>query len=99
MELAKVVGSVVATVKNEKLKGYKLLIVNVVSPNLIQSNTFIVALDTVGVGKGELVLVVRGSSARQVEKMNNIPTDASIVGIVDEIEYEGKLTYNNYNSE
>ena len=51
------------------------------------------AVDTVGAGEGEIVLVVSGSSARQTTKTQNTPVDAVIMGIVDSIELEGKVVY------
>ena len=53
----------------------------------------IVAIDTVGAGEGQLVLVVQGSSARMTEQTKNLPADAVIVGIVDSAEYAGKTFY------
>lgn len=53
----------------------------------------LVAIDTVGAGEGEIVLVVSGSSARQTTKTQNTPVDAVIMGIIDSIELEGKVVY------
>jgi ethanolamine utilization protein EutN len=52
-----------------------------------------VALDAVGAGVGEVVIVVRGSSARQAEKLTSVPTDASIIGIVDIVEFKGQIVF------
>lgn len=93
MDLASVEGSVVSTVKSHRLQGYKLLVVSLLKPDMAATGTNIVAVDTVGAGRGEIVLVVRGSSARQTEKLENVPSDASIVGIVDSVVYQGKTTY------
>ena len=93
MELAKVVGTIVATAKDEKLTGSKLLLVNLVAPDGTASKSNVVAVDTVGAGVGEIVIIVRGSSARQADKMSTIPTDTSIIAIVDTIEYEGKTVF------
>lgn len=93
MELAKVVGTIVATAKDAKLAGSKLLLVNLVAPDGTPSKSNVVAVDTVGAGVGEIVIIVRGSSARQAKKMETIPTDTSIIAIVDTIEYEGKTVF------
>ena len=55
------------------------------------------AVDTVGAGEGEVVMLVRGSSARQTAHTENKPVDASIVGIIDSIEYDGKIVFKNTN--
>ena len=96
MELAKVVGTVVCTQKNVKLEGYKLLIVEAVSAEGVPKKSYAVALDNVGAGIGEMVLVVKGSSARQAKGMENTPTDATIVGIVDAVEMEGRVVFKKY---
>jgi microcompartment protein CcmK/EutM len=93
MELARVEGNVVSTAKAEKLKGRKLLVLNLIGPDIKPTHSYVVAVDTVGAGVGEIVIAVRGSSARQVAELSNIPTDTSIVAIVDAIELKGKLTY------
>ena len=69
MELARVEGSVVATAKNDRLDGHKLLLVNLVGLDLKPTSNFLVAVDSVGAGDGEIVIVVRGSSARQSEQL------------------------------
>ena len=93
MELGRVEGTVVSTAKTGRLKGYKLLLVNLVGPDTRPTDNFVVAVDAVGAGAGEVVLVVRGSSARQVDQLNNVPTDTSIVAIVDAIEVGGKTMF------
>lgn len=93
MELARVEGSVVATAKNDRLDGHKLLLVNLVKPDLKPTSNFLVAVDSVGAGDGEIVIVVRGSSARQSAQLANIPTDTSIVAIIDSIEYRKEIIY------
>lgn len=81
MIVGKVVGSVVATRKNEGLIGSKFMIVE---PTANMSNSGrIVAVDNVGAGIGELVLVAQGSAARIGCSMENAPVDAAIVGIID----------------
>ncbi|MFJ5714798.1 EutN/CcmL family microcompartment protein [Neobacillus sp. NPDC093127] len=95
MIICKVVGSIVSTTKAEKLKGKKLLIVQPLDMRSIEEDGKpLVAIDTVGSGVGEVVLLVSGSSARQTEITNGVPADAAIVGIVDQIEIQGSLTFN-----
>lgn len=97
MELARVEGTIVSTVKSERLHGYKLLLLNLINPDMIESNNYVVAIDSVGAGAGEIVIVVRGSSARQLERLGNVPTDASIVAIVDSIEFKGNTVFKKSN--
>jgi len=81
--LARVVGTVVATRKDPKLEGFKLLLVVPVDTEGNEDGSYVVAVDTVDAGYKETVMVVRGSSARMAEGMNERPVDASIIGIVD----------------
>ncbi len=83
MFLARVVGTVVATRKDPRLEGKKLLLVVPVDPGGNDEGGYVVAVDTVSAGYKETVLVVRGSSARMAEGMDERPVDASIIGIVD----------------
>lgn len=83
MFLARVVGTVVATRKDPKLEGRSLLLVVPVDPDGNEEGGYVVAVDTVEAGYKETVIVVRGSSARMADGMNERPVDASIVGIVD----------------
>lgn len=82
MIIGTVVGSIIATRKNEKLIGQKLLIVRPME-NMEAKDEF-VAIDNVGAGIGETVLVARGSAARVGCGLADAPVDAAIVGIVDE---------------
>ncbi len=84
MFLARVTGTVVATCKDPKLAGSRLLIVVPVDPDGNDEDGYHVALDTVDAGYRETVLCVRGSSARMAEGLANCPVDTAIVGIVDE---------------
>lgn len=93
MELGRVEGTVVSTAKVDRLKGYKLLLVNLVGPDIKPTSNYVVAVDTVGAGKHEVVIVVRGSSARQAQTLKSVPTDTSIVAIVDSIELKGKVIF------
>ena len=83
MILAKVVGTVVATRKDERLVGSKLLLVQPVSPDGEPRGARLVAVDTVDAGAAETVLIVSGSSARMAAGLADRPVDAAIVGIVD----------------
>jgi ethanolamine utilization protein EutN len=94
MIIGQVVGSVVSSSKDEKLQGKKLLIVQPLDMVSIQKDgKQLVAIDTVGSGKGEVVMVVSGSSARQTIITNGTPVDAAIIGVVDQIEIEGNITF------
>ena len=86
MTLGKVVGTVVATRKDEKLDGFKLLVIRAVGPDGKEKGSYLVAVDTVDAGVGELVLIVSGSSARMTAGCTDRPIDAAVVGIVDDIE-------------
>ena len=81
MIVGKVVGSVVATRKNERLLGSKFMIVEPLKN--MDNNGRIIAVDNVGAGIGEVVLVALGSAARIGCAMNEAPVDAAIVGIID----------------
>ena len=104
MFLARVTGNVVATQKDKTLNGQKLLVVEPLNvkyddatqkpASLGNTGRAIVAIDVVGAGDGQLVLVVQGSSARMTEQTKNLPADAIIVGIVDSAEYAGKTFFN-----
>lgn len=86
MIIGEVVGNVWATRKEESLNGLKLLIVKPIDPVSNREMTAIVAADSVGAGVGERVLVTRGSSARMTSERRDGPIDATIVGIIDEVE-------------
>ncbi len=104
MYLGKVIGSVVSTKKDESMRGRKLLMVR---PMLIDpddpskfkagANT-IIAIDTLGAGEGELVMLAQGSSARQANGLKEVPVDAAIVGLVDTVSILGQRTYEAKNS-
>lgn len=90
MILAKVVGTVWATRKDEKLVGMKFQIVKPVDLNYKLKDGFLVAVDAVGAGVGEIVLVVQGSSARQTLLTENKAVDATIMAIVDKLDVEAE---------
>ena len=86
MILARVVGTVVATRKDERLVSTKLLLARPVDPQGKVDGGYLVAVDTVDAGFGETVLIVSGSSARMASGMKDCPVDAAVVGIVDTIQ-------------
>ena len=92
MLLARVMGTVVATRKDERLLGKKLLVCRPVSPQGEADGAYFVAVDTVGAGFREMVLVVSGSSARMAANFKESPVDSAIVGIVDEVEMDADQT-------
>ena len=83
MQLARVIGTVVATIKNESLAGRKLLVVQTLNKDLKPQGKPMVAVDSVGAGVGELVFWCRGKEASFPFKRDDTPTDCTIVGIVD----------------
>ena len=86
MILARVVGTVVATRKDPKLVGSKLLVARVMDPQGRTSGHHLVAVDTVDAGVGETVLIVSGTSARMAAGLKDCPVDAAIVGLVDQVD-------------
>ena len=88
MILARVVGTVVATRKDPRLEGKKLLILKPVTPDGKDETGYVVSVDTVGSGIGERVIAVAGSSARMAEGCKDTPVDNAIVGIVDEVDLD-----------
>ncbi len=93
MRIAKVVGVAVATVKDRRLEGAKLLLVAAADPAGQSQGLPYVAQDVVGAGEGELVVVVEGSSARTAAGDANRPVDAVIVAILDSLQYNGQTSY------
>jgi microcompartment protein CcmK/EutM len=83
MQIARVIGTVVSTVKNESLHGRKLLLVQTVDAQLNDRGKPMIALDAVGAGVGELVFWCRGKEAAFPFKRDATPTDCTIVGIID----------------
>jgi ethanolamine utilization protein EutN len=92
MLLARVIGSLVSTKKDEAMKGRKLLVLRPLLVDEANPAQFrhgsgtIVAVDAMGAGMDEIVLVCQGSSARQTTGMKSLPVDAAVVGIVDTVE-------------
>ncbi len=94
MDIGKICGTIVAEKKDEKLIGGKLYIVKLMDMNGKLTDNIVVALDTIGAGEGEIVIVVSGSSSRMTEYTQHLPVDAAIVAIVDELEVNDKIIYN-----
>jgi len=90
MILAKVIGNVVATTKNERLVGEKFLILTPLTPEGDPKGETVVAIDNVGAGNGEIVLACRGGAARLVSNQVEAPVDYAVVAIVDEVKVYGR---------
>jgi len=86
MFLGKVIGTVWATRKDEELVGMKFQIVKHIGVDYKVKDTFVVAVDTVQAGVGDVVLVCSGSSARQTSQTKNKPVDAVIMAVVDKLD-------------
>lgn len=93
MQLARVVGTVVSTRKEESLTGLKLLLVRPLDEEGKETGQPLVAADAVGAGPDEVVLVASGSSARQTQATDKRPVDAVIMAIVDSWEVGGHSKY------
>lgn len=100
MFLARVIGSVVSTKKDDTMRGRKLLLLR---PLLVDEDdpgkfrpgqNTVVAVDNLGAGKDEVVLFCQGSSARQAEGLKQLPVDAAVIGIVDTVEVLDRQVYN-----
>jgi microcompartment protein CcmK/EutM len=93
MLLGRVLGTVVATRKEEELTGLRFLLVKVCDFDGNPTGGVVVAADAVGAGVGEVVLYAAGSSARQTKVTKDRPVDATIMAIVDEVEVGGERRY------
>jgi ethanolamine utilization protein EutN len=99
MFLARITGSIVATQKAASMIGQKLLVVEPLrvseadQSQLVPTGRTFVAVDTVGSGEGEVVLIVQGSSARFTPETKTLPVDAAIIGIVDHVQVAGKTIF------
>ena len=93
MQIARVIGTTVATIKDQALTGQKLLIVRPTDEAGESYGKPYVAVDTLDAGVGDLVLTASGSSARQTEITKNRPVDAVIMAIIDSLEVDGKITF------
>ena len=100
MFIALVTGSIVATQKTSTMTGHKLLIVEPYRldakkrTQLITTGRTFIAVDTLGAGEGQLVLVTQGSSARMTPETKALPIDAVIIGLIDTVQADGKEVFN-----
>jgi len=93
MLIAKVIGTTVSTIKDEKLNGRKLLILRQTDEHGVVSGKPYVAVDTVDAGVGDLVLTAAGSSARQTNITKDTPVDAVIMSVIDSLEVDGETVF------
>lgn len=97
MDLGRVVGTVVSTMKAPGLHSYKLMLVSPLDAQLTDNPTtnsdIYVAVDLIGAGEGEVVLVCRGSAARVVTDTSGVPTDAAIIAVIDTIRLGASTAY------
>ena len=89
MLLGRVVGNVVATRKDSRLVGRKLLVIRLIDPSGKDEAGYLIAVDTVGAGASERVILVSGSSARMAGGCKDCPVDTAVVGIVDSVVVDG----------
>jgi microcompartment protein CcmK/EutM len=90
MKLGRIVGTVVSTRKTPSLESLKLLIVENLTISLEREGGYVVAVDSVGAGLGEVILYATGSSARQTPVTKDKPVDAVIMAIVDSFDVDGR---------
>ena len=93
MHLGRVVGTLVASRKEPLMEGMKLLIVRQLDADNAETGGYVVAVDAVGAGEGEIVLYASGSSARQTETTRDRPVDAVVMAIVDSWDVGGEERY------
>ena len=93
MILARVSGSLVASHRCDEVEGARYLMVTSTDSRGLAKGSAMIALDTVGAGQDEIVLVAQGSSARQTKLSDKKAIDAVIIGIVDQVDVDGALTY------
>ena len=96
MLMGRVVGTVVASRKDEKLEGLRFLMVKHIDLDLKETDSIVVAADAVGAGLGEVVLYAQGSSARQTVLTDERPVDATIMAIVDSFDVRGRVHYQKF---
>ena len=87
MIIGRILGTVVSTQKDERLQGKKLLIVRPINLDGSDQSGYLVAVDTVGAGFHEKVMVVGGSSARMAEGNKDCPVDSAIIGVIDTVDF------------
>ncbi|MCP3919765.1 MAG: EutN/CcmL family microcompartment protein [bacterium] len=97
MLIGKIVGSVVSTQKDEKLVDRKLLVVQIHDHKNAPKDQYVVAVDSVGAGAGDMVLYASGSSARQTTLTDGRPCDAVVMAIVDSWDVGGDNVYEKWN--
>lgn len=93
MIIARIIGTSISTLKDDRLQTSKLLLLNPANVAGELGGEPFIAVDLVGAGEGELVFVVQGSSARMAVGSADAPVDAAIVGILDTLSVEGQTTY------
>ena len=93
MKIARVIGSVSGTIKDGRLVGQKLLLVDVIDANGAVLDPSLVATDTCGAGIGDMVLLASGSAARVSSETSGVPTDETAVMLVDEITVNNQTMY------
>ncbi len=93
MRIACIVGTVIATMKDERLRGRKLLLAREADLSGKPNGGLFVAVDTVDAGKGDLVVVTEGSGARETDFTLGLPVDAVIVAVIDSLETGGEVTF------
>ncbi len=93
MRIARVIGTAVSTVKESSLVGQKLLLVRAADERNEVTGEVFVAVDAVGAGTGELVMISEGSAARHAATTSGQPIDAVIMGILDSLEVDGAVTF------
>lgn len=93
MRIAHIVGTAVATMKDGRLHGHRLLLAREADLEGRPHGPVFVAVDTVDAGTGDLVVITEGSSARQTDLTQDLPVDAVVVGVLDSLETGGKTTF------
>jgi microcompartment protein CcmK/EutM len=94
MQLARVTGTVVSTRKEQRIEGIKFLLLEKIDAGTMEGRKdYVVAMDSVGAGVGEVVFYASGSSSRMTSVTDGKPSDAAIIAIVDAIDVDGALVY------
>ncbi len=97
MQLARVKGNVVSTTKAEKLGGLKLLLIKPIDIETFEEKgSVLIAIDAIGAGEGEVVMIVGGSSSRQTVITDGKPVDLSIIAIIDSVDFDGKRVFEKF---
>ncbi len=97
MKFARVIGTVVATQKDQGIANRKLLLIQPLDDDFRPSGGYLVAVDAVGSGIGELIMYASGSSARQTSVTQNTPCDCVIMAIIDQVERGGRIIFDKAN--